>query len=172
MGRTPSAGAHHQSHHQGSSHTSWHPINKNKYFENKSSSAIINRLKRKIPVCSTSLSPKPKVKGSGAHELKSCCCSHFGQWTQLHREHWIWQSCSFFPWAETASDPGNIYAHLVASHTVLFHLLKFALQLRLSFHLLLSTPDVDGLPVQVLSVHFIHCLKLEICGKNDIKKLN
>lgn len=49
--------------------------------------------------------------------------------------------------------------HLVASHAVLFHLLKFALELRLTLHLLLGTANVDQLAVQLLPVHLIHCLQ-------------
>ncbi len=48
---------------------------------------------------------------------------------------------------------------LVASHSVLFHLLKFAFKLRLPLHLLLGTANVDELAVQLLPIHLIHCLQ-------------
>lgn len=48
---------------------------------------------------------------------------------------------------------------LVASHAVLFHLLEFALKLRLSLHFFLGTADVDQLAVQLLPVHLIHRLQ-------------
>lgn len=49
--------------------------------------------------------------------------------------------------------------NLVASHAVLLHLLKFALQLSLSLHLLLGAADIHKLAVHLLPVHLIHRLK-------------
>ncbi len=47
---------------------------------------------------------------------------------------------------------------LVASHAVLLHLLKFALELSLPLHFLLSTTHINELPVQFFAVHLIHSL--------------
>lgn len=49
--------------------------------------------------------------------------------------------------------------NLVASHAVLLHLLKFALQLSLSLHLLLGAADIHKLAVHLLPVHLIYRLK-------------
>lgn len=49
--------------------------------------------------------------------------------------------------------------HLVAGHAVLFHLLKFALELSLTLHFLLGAANVDQLAIQFLPIHLIHCLQ-------------
>lgn len=49
--------------------------------------------------------------------------------------------------------------NLVASHPVLLHLLKLALQLRLALHLLLGAADVDEPAVHLLSIHLVYCLQ-------------
>lgn len=59
---------------------------------------------------------------------------------------------------------------LVASHAILFHLLEFALQLHLPLHFLLSTADEHQLPVHLLPVHVVHCLREQkrcqtLCGE-------
>lgn len=74
--------------------------------------------------------------------------------------------------------PGNalklsvlvLVSYLVTSHTILFHLLKLALKLRLSLHLLLGTADIDELAIELLPIHLIHCLQkprgeCQLCGQ-------
>lgn len=98
------------------------------------------------------MSPVSTIKEHGAHGLKSHCCSHFGQCGPLKRKHWIWQGCrSQFNFTD-----------LVASHTVLLHLLKFALELSLALHFFLSATHIDELPVQFFAIHLIHSLFQEI----------
>lgn len=48
---------------------------------------------------------------------------------------------------------------LVAGHAVLLHLLKLALELRLSLHLLLRAANVNGLPIHLFAVHLVHSLQ-------------
>lgn len=52
-----------------------------------------------------------------------------------------------------------IIRHLVALDAILFDLVKLALQLSLALQTLLSAPDVQELPAEVLAVHFIHRLE-------------
>lgn len=48
--------------------------------------------------------------------------------------------------------------NLVSGDPVLLHLLKFTLQLRLSFHFFLSPSNIDLFPVELFSIHLIYSL--------------
>lgn len=58
-----------------------------------------------------------------------------------------------------ATATASLATDLVASHAVLFHLLKLALELRLSLHFLLGAANVNGFPVHLFPVHLIHGLQ-------------
>lgn len=54
----------------------------------------------------------------------------------------------------------RVIYYLVASHAVLLHLLKLALELCLTFALLLGTTHVNLLSVHLFSIHLIHSLMI------------
>lgn len=52
----------------------------------------------------------------------------------------------------------ELKANLVSGDPVLLHLLKFTLQLRLSFHFFLSPANIDLFPIELLPIHLIYSL--------------
>lgn len=56
--------------------------------------------------------------------------------------------------------PESEMMNLVASHPVLLHLLKFALQLRLALHLLLGAANVDEPAIHLHPVHLVYGLQM------------
>ena len=56
--------------------------------------------------------------------------------------------------------------HLVALDSVLFDLVKLALELSLALQPLLSSAYIDDFPIDLLSIHLINCLE------NKRKSLN
>lgn len=67
---------------------------------------------------------------------------------------------------------GHQETHLVSSHAILFHLLKFALQLILALSFLLCTPHIHLPPIQLWTVHLIHSLKSRKSNKNRTNALH
>lgn len=55
--------------------------------------------------------------------------------------------------------------HLIALDSVLFDLVKLALELSLALQTLLSPTYIDDFPIDLLSIHFINCL-----GKQEQQK--
>lgn len=54
--------------------------------------------------------------------------------------------------------PLDLKLNLVSGDPVLLHLFKLALQLRLSFHLLLSPANIDLFSIELFPIHFIYSL--------------
>lgn len=90
-----------------------------------------------------------------AHELQNYCCSHFGRCNLRMEETPNLTKLQTFKAFGQKEDDTN----LVASHSVLFHLLKFALEFCLPLHFLLCTANIDEPAVQLLPIHLIYCLQ-------------
>lgn len=60
---------------------------------------------------------------------------------------------------DRAAATASLETNLVASHTVLFHLLEFALEFRLPLHFLLRTANVNWFPIHLFPVHLVHSLQ-------------
>lgn len=54
---------------------------------------------------------------------------------------------------------GRSSIHLISGHAILFHLLKFALELILPFSFLLCAAHIDLSAIQFFSIHVIYSLQ-------------